>query len=128
MFKFLLLIYKYTGILFYLLLLNICHNIRYLMEERIENERLDRMEQHLSLMKAKNQEISEDVSKIKSALIGDAFTNGRGFVHTMEDVKKRMDSTEDDIAILKENMNILKWIARSTGALIFALILYIITK
>lgn len=98
------------------------------MEDKIENARLERMEQHLALMKKKNQEISEDVSKIKSALIGDPFTNGKGFVHTMEDVKKRMESTEDDIAILKENMNILKWIARLVGSLIFALILYIITK
>ena len=98
------------------------------MEDKMNEGRLDRMEQHLSIMKKKNQEMSEDVSKIKSAIIGNDFTGGKGFIHTMEDVKKRMDCNDDDIAILKENMNILKWIARSVGALIFALILYIITK
>lgn len=98
------------------------------MEEKIVNERLDRMEQHMSLMKVTTQDISGDVFKIKSALIGNDFTGGKGFIHNMEELKKRTDCIEDDIAIIKENMSILKWIARSIGALIFALILYIITK
>lgn len=97
-------------------------------EEKLANARFDRMEQHLSLIKNRNIEISEDVSQIKSAIVGNTYSGGKGLIHTMQEVTKRMDDTEDAIALLKENMNILKWIARTVGALLLALIISMITK
>jgi len=115
-------------VLFSVLLFYLYGYIKSIMEENIANERFDRMEQHLSLIKTRNQEISTDVFQIKQALIGNDFTAGKGFIHVVEDVKKRIEETEEDVALLKENINTLKWIMGGVGSLIVALVMYIITK
>jgi hypothetical protein len=96
--------------------------------EMISNARFDRMEQHLKLMKDKNNEMSESMTQIKTAIIGNEYSGGIGLIHTVKDIKERISQTEDDIAILKDNMNILKWISRAIGTIIITSIAYLISK
>jgi hypothetical protein len=100
------------------------------MEENdiISNARFDRMEQHLKLMKDRNLEMSESMTLIKTAIIGNEYSGGVGLIHSMKDMKERMDKADDDIAIIKDNMNILKWIARAIGTIIITSIAYLISK
>jgi hypothetical protein len=93
-----------------------------------QNERLDKIEHHLELMKRSNSEMYENVSLIKTSLVGSEYSAGIGLVHSIKDIKERMEKTEDEISSLKENMNILKWIARSIGTIIIASIAYLIQK
>lgn len=100
------------------------------MEENeiTSNARFDRMEHHLKLMKEKNSEMSESMTQIKTAIIGNEYSGGVGLIHSMKDIKDRMDKADDDIAILKDNMNILKWISRAIGTIIITSIAYLISK
>jgi hypothetical protein len=83
-------------------------------QNEIDGTRLDRIE--------------HSVNQIKSAIIGNEFSGGIGLIHSVKDIKERMDKTEDEMAVLKENMNILKWIARSIGTIIIGSIAYLIQK
>jgi len=71
----------------------------------IESERLDRMEQHLKLLKKS----AEDQNKTL-------------------DVDFRLEKLENDYNITKDNMNQLKWFARGLGGVIFAIVLWSVTK
>jgi len=100
------------------------------MEENdiISNARFDRMEQHLKLMKDRNLEMSESMTQIKTAIIGNEYSGGIGLIHSVKDIKERMQKTEDEIALIQDNMNILKWIARAIGTIIISSIAYLISK
>ena len=100
------------------------------MEENdiISNSRFDRMEQHLKLMKDRNLEMSESMTQIKTAIIGNEYSGGIGLIHSVKDIKERMQKTEDEIALIQDNMNILKWIARAIGTIIISSIAYLISK
>jgi len=100
-----------------------------LEEEKIlENARLDRMEQHMKLMKDAVQETRDESRKISNALVGNEYTGGIGIVHTLQKVKNDVERNQDEIAILKDNMGLIKWFASGLGGLVIAIIIYLLGK
>lgn len=97
-------------------------------EKILNDARFERMEHHLKLLKDTNTSISNDMSLIKSSLVGNEFTGGIGVIHTIKDIKDRMDKTEDEIALLKENLTFSKNIIKTIVGIVSAYIVYLLTK
>ncbi len=93
-----------------------------------QDDRLERMERSLRLLQESDSKKELTLQNIEQALIGSAFNGNKGLTHAVSDLTERMDHTEEDLILIKENMNQLKWFARGLGGLIFALILWVITK
>lgn len=97
-------------------------------EQILNNERLDRMEQHLKLMRVNIDSISDNSKKISDALIGNEYTGGIGIVHSIKELKEDNLKTKDKVEILENNMAMVKWFGSGIGGLVLAIILYIIQK
>jgi hypothetical protein len=69
-------------------------------EEYEYKERLQRIENHLASLKTNSEERSEDIRMIKTALIGDEFSQETGLIHR---VKKNEEKVE--ILIEKDHKN-----------------------
>lgn len=115
-----------TRNLYFFLLLNYLnlHTVNILEE----NARLDRIEHHLKLMKETTEITSESIHKISNALIGNEYTGGIGIVHTVHKIKIDVENNKDEIAILKDNMGLIKWFASGVGGLVIAIIIYLLGK
>lgn len=97
-------------------------------EKIINDSRFERMEHHLKLLKDSNTAMSSDMSFIRTALVGSEYTGGIGVIHTIKDIKDRMDKADDEIALLKENLTFSKNIIKTIVGIISAYIVYLITK
>lgn len=130
--KFFIFLYERRNLLFSLLLYNLNFYNFFILENAnpqiVNNERLDRMEHHLRLMKDNIESISEDSKKISSALIGNEYTGGIGIVHRIKELEDRVSINEDKVDLLKENMSLVRWFGSGIGAMVIALILYILQK
>ncbi len=94
----------------------------------IESERLDRMEQHLKLLKTGSENQNKTLESIESALIGTIYNGNKGLTHVVNDIDFRLEKLENDYNVTKDNMNQLKWFARGLGGVMFAIVLWAVTK
>lgn len=97
-------------------------------EKIINDSRFERMEHHLKLLKDSNALMSSDMNLIKTAIVGNEYTGGVGVIHTIKDIKDRMEKNEEEIALLKENLTFSKNIIKTIVGIISAYIVYLITK
>ncbi len=61
----------------------------------LESERLDRIEQHLKLLKEDSNIRSADIKEIKQALLGNALNDYKGLVWKISDIDNRVQSLEE---------------------------------
>jgi len=61
----------------------------------LESERLDRIEQHLKLLKEDSNIRSADIKEIKQALLGNALNDYKGLVWKISDIDDRVQSLEE---------------------------------
>lgn len=97
-------------------------------EKIVNDARFERMEHHLKLLKDSNITMSSDMNLIKTAIVGNEYTGGVGVIHSIKDIKERMDRNEEEIALLKENLTFSKNILKTVVGIITAYIVYLITK
>lgn len=97
-------------------------------EKIINDSRFERMEHHLKLLKESNASMSSDMNLIKTAIVGNEYTGGVGVIHTIKEIKERIDKADDEIALLKENLTFSKNIIKTIVGIISAYIVYLITK
>lgn len=85
----------------------------------LESERLDRIEQHLKLLKQDSEIRSADIKEIKIALIGSALNDFKGLVWKVSDIDKRVIELEDNDNEMKVYVKQAKFvIAAFTAALV----------
>jgi len=85
----------------------------------LESERLDRIEQHLKLLKDDSDIRSADIREIKQALLGNALNDYKGLVWKISDIDSRLTDLEDKDAELKVYVKQAKVIAIAfTAALV----------
>ena len=88
-----------------------------------ENKRLTKMEQSV-------EEIKTDISVIKSALIGNEFSNDKGLVGDIVVVKAEIDFLKSDLKVLQDertrNSVYIKQLSFVTGVLVTAFIVGLI--
>lgn len=97
-------------------------------EKILNDARFERMEHHLKLLKESSDSISGNMNLIKTTLVGNEYTGGVGVIHTIKEIKERMEKTEDEIALLKENLTFSKNIIKTIVGIISAYIVYLLTK
>lgn len=97
-------------------------------EKIINDSRFERMEHHLKLLKESNALMSADMNLIKTAIIGNEYTGGVGVIHSIKEMKERMDKADDDIKLLQENLTFSKNIIKVIVGVFSAYIVYLITK
>ena len=61
----------------------------------LESERLDRIEQHLRLLKQDGETRAADIREIKQALIGSPLNDHKGLVWKINDIDVRVQNLED---------------------------------
>ena len=98
------------------------------IEKNIELGRLDSIEHHLKLLKEGNSSITSDMQLIKQAIVGSEYTGGIGVIHTIKEMRNEIDKTNDEIALLKENIAFSKNIIKTIVGIISAYIVYLLTK
>jgi hypothetical protein len=85
----------------------------------LESERLDRIEQHLKLLKQDSETRSADIKEIKQALLGNDLNGFRGLVWKISDIDTRVIDLEENDAELKVYIKQAKVIAVAfTAALV----------
>jgi len=85
----------------------------------LESERLDRIEQHLKLLKEDSNIRSADIKEIKQALLGNALNDYKGLVWKVSDMDNRIESLEENESELKVYVKQAKVIAIAfTAALV----------
>lgn len=85
----------------------------------LESERLDRIEQHLKLLKEDSNIRSADIKEIKQALLGNALNDYKGLVWKISDMDNRIVDLEEMDSELKVYIRQAKVIAIAfTAALI----------
>mgnify|MGYP003638910061 CR=1 FL=1 len=67
----------------------------------LESERLDRIEQHLKLLKEDSNTRSADIKEIKQALLGNALNDYKGLVWKISDMDSRIIDLEEIDSELK---------------------------
>jgi hypothetical protein len=97
-------------------------------EKIINDARMERMEHHLKLLKESNASQSSDISAIKTAVVGNEFSGGVGIIHKIKEIIEVQENQNDDIALLKENLNFSKNIIKTLVALLLSYIAYLFTK
>lgn len=88
----------------------------------LESERLDRIEQHLKLLKEDSNTRSADIKEIKQALLGNALNDYKGLVWKISDMDKRIIDLEEIDSELKVYVKQAKVIAIAFTAALITLI------
>jgi hypothetical protein len=88
----------------------------------LESERLDRIEQHLKLLKEDSNIRSADIKEIKQALLGNALNDYKGLVWKISDMDSRIIDLEEIDSELKVYIRQAKVIAIAFTAALVTLI------
>jgi hypothetical protein len=94
----------------------------------IESERLDRIEQHLKLLKQDSEIRSADIKEIKQALLGNDLNGFRGLVWKISDIDTRVIDLEENDAELKVYVKQAKVIAVAFTAALVTLLFKAFSK
>lgn len=94
----------------------------------LENERLDRIEQHLKNLKLNDEKQGELLLKIENALVGSQMNGNKGIVYLVSDIDARLKVLEQREALNDESIKNIKWLSRAIGTSIIAFFLWFFTK
>jgi len=94
----------------------------------LENERLDRIEQHLKNLKLNDEKQGGLLQKIENALVGSQMNGNKGIVYLVSDIDARLKVLEQREALNDESIKNIKWLSRAIGTSIIAFFLWFFTK
>lgn len=89
----------------------------------IDTERLDRIEQHLKLLRKDSDVYLLDIKEIKDALLGTALNNYQGLVWRVSDMNQRLEKVEERDQEIKVYLNQFKVVI---GAILAGLVTLLI--
>jgi hypothetical protein len=93
-----------------------------------DSERLDRLEQHFRLYKKDLGDIKDSVTEIKILLGGSALNGHKGFVYLMELNDKKIETMEDELAKIKNDLETAKYWGRGITGVAFVVLGLIVKK
>ena len=95
---------------------------------KLENEKIDRLEDHFKIYKSDMVDVKDSVRNIESALIGSNINGNKGIVNLLDSIDVRVQSLEDKQILADEFMRNLKWFQRGLVGVIFAYVTWLLTK
>jgi len=95
---------------------------------KIENEKIDRLENHFKVYKTDMIDVRNSVNNIENALIGSSLNGNKGMVHLLDDIKERVKDLEEKQILADELASNIKWFQRGLIGILFAYLTYLITK
>lgn len=95
---------------------------------KLENEKIDRLEDHFKIYKSDMVDVKDSVRNIESALIGSNINGNKGIVNLLDSIDVRVQSLEDKQILADEFMRNLKWFQRGVVGVIFAYVTWLLTK
>jgi hypothetical protein len=94
----------------------------------LESERLDRIEQHLKLLKQDSEIRSSDIKEIKQVLLGNDLNGFRGLVWKISDIDNRVTDLEDNHNEMKVYIRQAKFVVAAFTAALVTLIFKTFSK
>ena len=94
----------------------------------LESERLDRIEQHLKLLKEDSNIRSADIKEIKQALLGNALNDYKGLVWKINDIDTRVENLEEYESEIKLYIKQGRFVIAGIVAALITLIIETFTK
>jgi hypothetical protein len=95
---------------------------------KIESEKIDRLENHFKVYKSDMNDVINSVNNIEIALIGSTLNGNKGMVHLLDDIKTRVKDLEDKQILSDELTSNLKWFHRGLIGVLFGYITYLIKR
>jgi hypothetical protein len=95
---------------------------------KIENEKIDRLENHFQVYKTDMIDVRNSVNNIEMALIGSNINGNKGIVHLLDDIKNRVQDLEDKQILADELASNIKWFHRGLLGVLFGYITYLIKR
>ena len=96
------------------------------MSEYIENERLDKIEQHLRILKNNADEKTMLLLSIKNSLVGSEMNGNKGLVSAVDELDNRVEKLEEQGAEIHLFIKQAKWLAAVIVTALISLIFKII--
>jgi len=93
-----------------------------------ENERLDRLEQHIKIYGQGLLDLKDWVKEIKILLGGSALNGNKGFVHLMELNDEKVEALEKELIQIKNDFDTAKFWSRGAAGVIFVSLGLIVKK
>lgn len=87
---------------------------------KLEDARLDRMEQHQQELKKDLNVLTNDVREIKNALIGSSLVNDKGMVGKLKEIEEDLEILKDYRTKNAEHMKLIIWIGIIVGGALIA--------
>jgi hypothetical protein len=94
----------------------------------LESERLDRIEQHLRLLKQDSETRAADIREIKQALIGSPLNDHKGLVWKINNIDARVESLEVHESEIKLYVKQGKFVIAGIVAALITLMIEAFTK
>ncbi len=79
------------------------------MANNIENERLDRIEQHLRLLKASDEEKTILLLSIKASIVGSEMNGNKGLVSEVQELDDRVKMLDKQMGEIQLYLRQSKW-------------------
>ena len=96
------------------------------MSEHIDNERLDKIEQHLRILKKNDDEKTMLLLSIKNSLVGSEMNGNKGLVSAVDELDKRVEKLEEQGSEIHLFIKQAKWLAAVIVTALISLIFKII--
>ena len=96
------------------------------MSEYIENERLDKIEQHLRILKKNDDEKTMLLLSIKNSLVGSEMNGNKGLVSAVDELDNRVEKLEEQGSEIHLFIKQAKWLAAAIVTALISLIFKII--
>ncbi len=94
----------------------------------IDNERLDKIEEHLRLLKKSDDDKTLLLLSIKNSLVGSDLNGNKGLVSTVDDLDKRVEKLEEQGSEIHIFIKQAKWVVALIITALISLIFKIIEK
>ena len=74
--------------------------------------KVERLENHFQVYKNDMTDVKDSIKDLKTAIVGNEINGGKGFLHLINEIDKKVDEMQAKNILLEENMKNVKYISR----------------
>lgn len=77
-------------------------------ETKILLGKVERLENHFQVYKNDMSDVKDSIKDLRTAIIGNEINGGKGFLHLVNEIDKKVEKMEQQNILLEENMKNVK--------------------